>query len=88
MPPSFNLNFLRGAPYKVIKHPPPEETENKLSPHIKKPNKQKKNAKTGSFIEVANNVHGHFREVFQAVIHLFPRNPAKSRSQNDKPSDI
>ena len=40
MPPSFNLNFLRGAPYKVIKHPPPEETENKWSPLPK--NKQAK----------------------------------------------
>ena len=55
----------------------------------KKQTSKTKNAKTDSFIGVANNLYGHFRgEVFQAVIHLFLRNPAKSRSQNDKPSDM
>ena len=85
MPPTFNLTFLREAPllsYSAI----PRLKKLKLSPYQKK-NKQK--LKTKSFIEVANNLHGHFRgEVFQAVIHLFLRNPAKSRSQNDKTSDI
>ena len=84
-----NLTFLRAAPYKVTRsYPPPEEIENKVPTPKNKQTKQK-NAKTESFIEVTNNLHGHFRgEVFQAVIHLFLRHPAKSRSQNDKPSDI